>query len=147
MSTWRDHVSNDTIIILNELISIKNDIKEFKIAQNTSFKIAMISSAMLVAYASLFIWAQSEENILYAVTALLTNVYHLVLLIIPGYYYSKHLHYHSLIDKKKKQLENLRLEVIDYLKNTWYINEYSGIRDEISDELGEDGINVRYKSN
>ena len=146
MSNWREQVTNDTEEIVDQLIFIKENIDELSKDFNKYIKISTAASSLLIVYALAYFWLQIEENILFAATAFITNFFHLFWLIIVIYIFAIQKRTQAILDKEKNRLEKLRLETIDHLKNTWYINKYSSIRDAISLELEGKGINVRYKS-
>jgi len=146
MKSWRDYVTDDTKIMLSELKEKHKNIHELTTKRSFYSNIAGASVVLLIIYALFFIWNQSQESILFVVSNFLGNYVHLIWIIITGYFYFMKSHYQSLIKDEKLLLESLRVEMIDHLKNTWYINKYSYIRDEISKELAGEEIDLRYKS-
>ncbi len=50
------------------------------------------------------------------------------------------------VKEKKEKYEKLRAETIDRLKVTWLKDEKSEIRDSLSEEMHQLGINIRFKS-
>ncbi len=57
------------------------------------------------------------------------------------------LYFQEKIKSEKGKFEKQRLEVIDHLKNSWYINEHSQLKDELSKHMEKNGIDLRFKMN
>lgn len=146
MSSWRENVSQDTIRMVEDLISLKNNkIDDPTKTKNMYLTIVIISMLLFIVF-FLFIMLGPQDDILQTISTFFFNTYNQVWLGITGYFYWQSLQLEREIKVKKTSFENLRLEVIEHLKNSWYINEQTATRDAISDELEQHGINVRYKS-
>ncbi|WP_106496290.1 DUF2663 family protein [Lentibacillus sp. Marseille-P4043] len=144
MASWRENVSDDTM--LDKLQLINNNKKSLTDNRNFNLKVTIISGSLLAVYAFLFIRNHPNENILIITVDFFGNAYHLLWLLTTTVFFFMHIYYQTRIDQEKNSLEKLRLETIDHLKNTWYINEHSHIRDQISRDMEKQGINVRFKN-
>lgn len=146
MDNWREDVTNDTTIIVNRLISIKNEIKKLTSKRNISLIITTIATILFIVYTDMTFHPQPNENVLFAAAPYFTNPFRIAFILFIIAAYTIYLSIQKQLNNEKTRLENLRLETIEHLKNTWYINEHSTTRDAISTDLAEHGINVRHKN-
>src|SRR5699024_5930507 len=146
MSKWKEHVTKDTNIMVDHLLFTKEEIDILHKNKVIYFSIATLFIISIIIYACIYIYFLPDKNILFAVTSFFTNPFHIIFTGIGVFYYYKYLRIQKQLTKQMEHLENFRIEMIDHLKNTWYMNKHSSIRDEISAELAKHGINVRYKS-
>lgn len=146
MSNWREYVSQDTIRILDDLILLKNNTVDLSKTKKMYLVIVMISMLLYTILFVLTMMGAEEQEILQSLSSFFFNTYSLVWLGITGYFYMQSMLLQNQITDKKTSCENLRQEIIVHLENSWYIHEYTAIRDAISEELEQNGINIRYRS-
>lgn len=140
-------ITNDTKVILERLIATKKEMDGLLKSNDRYSIIKIILLSSFVVYALTFLYLHPEENILFMVADFLANGLHLGYLAIIIFISLKKSSVQAQIEKLKGNLERLRLESIDHLRNTWFINAHSEIRDKISTCMEENhDINVRYKS-
>ncbi|WP_077328882.1 DUF2663 family protein [Virgibacillus siamensis] len=144
MKSWEDYVTNDTLNMICKLKEINEKINEKRNKITHYSKIAMCSISAFCIYALTYVYFQ--DNILFGTANFLSNFYHLTWIAFTILIFLKLNNANSEISKLEKKLENLRQETIDHLKNTWYISEHTDIRDQISDYMKNQGINLNYKS-
>ncbi|WP_249870486.1 DUF2663 family protein [Oceanobacillus saliphilus] len=136
-------ITHDTEMMITELITLKEDLDTLISRQLLYFLLTLASGSLLIFYVYSSIYT---TDILLLLSIFFSNIYLVTWLSLTVCLYIFHLNYMKNIDKKKKTFEEFRMETIEHLQNTWYINEHSQLRDEISNKLESHGINVRYKS-
>ncbi|MEC5423228.1 DUF2663 family protein [Virgibacillus sp. C22-A2] len=147
MESWRNKVTEDTQIMLETLLDKKKETDGLFSRYELYNNLTMILAVLFVIYTPFFLYFQHEENILFLITDFIMNIFHIIWFVIIAYFHLKQLGYLANAEKFKKKFEALRVETIEHLNNTWYINEHSPTRDQISRYMEQYGINVRYKSN
>ena len=133
--------------MIDELVNLKESIE--KSDENQIFyRIGTtISGFLILTYSVSFIVLHDETNILLSVAYYLFNLFHIILISIPPFFFVMFQSSKSSGRKEKKHFENLRIELIDHLNSKWFKNKHSPYRDAISIYLESYNIDVRYKSN
>lgn len=144
MEPWKNYVTNDTLNMIRRLQEINEKISEKRNKKTLYLQITIFSTIAFCIYA--FIYLYSQDNILFGSANFLSNVYHIIWIAVTIFIILKQKNALSEISKLEKNLENLRLETIDHLKSTWYKSEHSDIKDQISEYMKNQGINLNFKS-
>lgn len=145
MSSWHDHVSEDTKIMIDKLCDLSEQ-QEKSDKKHTKFLLIFIGSLIILfIYAFAFILL-NEASFLGSVANFLKNIFTIMLLLVSLVLFFIQLYFQSKAFSAWDQFESLRLETIDHLKCSWIRNEDTSIRDQISKEMDTLGINLRFKS-
>lgn len=145
MGPWREQVSDDTRVMLDDLIKFNKKTKETKAKQESQIAITATVSIGYLIYLAFFIISQSEINPL-VIAASFISIWHIVGILGISSLFSRQIYLKSKITSKEEHFEKLRHEVIDHLASPWFRIQHSSLRDEVSSEMEALGINVRYKN-
>ncbi|MFZ3577179.1 DUF2663 family protein [Virgibacillus sp. DJP39] len=144
--SFREYITEDTLEMLETLIAKKKELKKLTRSQNKYFIITVTLICVLFISVYLFILNNSDTNILFAVSDFFSNIYNLLLLLSAVASHIGQLNYKKQVKKVKEGFEELRIETIEHLDNTWYITKHSHIINQISSYMEQHQINIRYKS-
>ncbi|WP_169306541.1 DUF2663 family protein [Cohnella pontilimi] len=134
-------ISNDTKMILNELVKRKKKYDQVK-AQYAAVVICGIVVGVFVLSWLFRLKSATIQNALSVLSMSMSAVY---IAMLAGLFLSAR-NLAAQYKKRKKKYEDLREETIDLLNADWKLNLKTNKRDKISERLSEKGINIRYKS-
>lgn len=145
MRSWRSHVSEDTIIMLDHLKELYDEQQKIDRKQRLCLYILLGFGALLLIYAIFYIFF-IDEAFFRAIGSFLKNIFHILLIVLLVVIFFVQVYFQSQLDAILEQFEALRHESIDHLKGSWLKNDETYIRDLMSKEMESYGINIRYKN-
>ncbi|QHT61830.1 DUF2663 family protein [Paenibacillus lycopersici] len=144
---WQDHVSADVVSTIKKLKDRKKTLNRFK-ASYTVFTMFTYALSLLLLFS---IYQQlsrigNKSNLMEFVGTIAGNRSFLLVFVLSicGHTYQRYLK--GQYETAKKKYEALRHETIDWMQTTWWKSMSSDLKDEISDEMNGDDINISYKN-
>jgi type III secretory pathway component EscU len=139
-------ISEDAQKMLNTLEERKQKMDNLKKRRDCLFIFLFLLITAFIVYFYLTTFSSTTNTPLSLLNKLTENSLNMFLLIAVVTLYTYSIQYAGKAEKAKKKYEDLRVEVIDRLYSTWIKTKHSDMRDEISRNMNDKGINVRYKS-
>ncbi|SHG96166.1 DUF2663 family protein [Ornithinibacillus halophilus] len=145
---WEDHVSNDTMKMLDEVK--KKHTKHQKLKRQKENYLLLFAFVVILLLAYLYYFFSNVNivgnDVFAGLPLLIGNPIIFILLMICLFLFYQYTAIAKKEKKEKDKYKKIRSEAIDYL-DTHYITPYSNIRDEISQTMEEKfKINLRYKN-
>lgn len=140
-------VSEDTKMLLNELVARKRKLDRFAKLRALLACLALLGSAATVVYFYEAILIPSGSNIMRILEALAGSSANVLLVFLSAFLFYMMNYYSKKYDKQKAKYESLREEAVDHLRGPWIAARLSDDKDKISSFLQQTyKINVTYKS-
>jgi len=142
---YRSNISNDANKILDKLIERQ---KEFQALEKVVQRLLFVFLPLFLITA-LYIYNTTvlrSANNIEAFYEAFTNNLVIILIIINALVYYTFIYYARKKNDKSKKLEALRIEVIDRFDAPWLETTKSRIKDKISEEMKNYGINIVHKN-
>jgi len=142
---YRTHISHDANKILDKLIERQKELQALEKLVGRLLFIFLSLFLITAAYVYNALDIRSS-NIVESLLETFTNKLVIFSIIINAVLYYSFRYYARKKENSAKKLEALRIEAIDRLDASWLKTTKSRIKDEISEEMNNYGINVIYKN-
>ncbi|SEM87689.1 DUF2663 family protein [Paenibacillus sp. OV219] len=145
--SWRDEISEDAKAILDTLVDRKKKYDRYKTEYRalTVFAFALTSLFLIFIYINIA-RVGKETDLLQFVDHIMSNSHFMLVLALTIALHSYQRLVKHLLEKTKKKYEELRKETIDWFRTSWWKSMSSETMDQITRDMGKQGINIINKS-